>query len=67
MARTFGNGGKASLEGRQLRSVRPGDDPERLERTVADAADFAAVLREEFGIDLDRTFTDPIWGVALEH
>lgn len=67
VARTFGNGGKASLEGRQLRSVRPGDDSERLERTVADAADFAAVLREEFGIDLDRTFTDPIWGVALEH
>lgn len=64
VARTLGNGGKVSLEGRQLRSVRPGDEPERLERTVTDAADFAAVLREEFELDLDRTFTDPLWGVV---
>jgi len=61
VARTLGNGGKVSLEGRQLRSVRPGDEPERLERTVTDAADFAGVLREEFGLNLDRAFTDPIW------
>ena len=64
VARTLGNGGKVSLEGRQLRSVRPGDEPERLERTVTDAADFAAVLREEFGLNLDRTFSDPIWGIV---
>ena len=64
VARTLGNGGKVSLEGRQLRSVRPGDEPERLERTVTDAADFAVVLREEFGLNLDRTFTDPIWGIV---
>ena len=24
----------------------------------------AAVLREEFGLNLDRTFTDPIWGIV---
>ncbi|WP_434593699.1 arylamine N-acetyltransferase family protein [Brevibacterium sp. 1718] len=64
VARTLGNGGKVSLEGRQLRSVRPGGEPERLERTLTDAADFAVVLREEFGLNLDRTFSDPIWGRA---
>ncbi|WP_167193910.1 arylamine N-acetyltransferase family protein [Brevibacterium pigmentatum] len=64
VARTLGNGGKVSLEGRQLHRVRPGGEPERLERTVTDAADFAVVLREEFGLNLDRTFTDPIWGIV---
>ena len=64
VARTLDSGGKVSLEGGELRSLRPGDEPERIERTVTDAADFAAVLRGEFGLDLDRTFTDPIWGVV---
>lgn len=64
VARTLGNGGKVSLEGRQLRSLRPGGGTERLVRTVTDAADFAAVLREEFALDLDRTFTDLVWGVV---
>lgn len=66
VARTLGNGGKASIEGRQLRVVRPGEQLDRFERAVADAADFAAVLREEFGLDLHRSFTDPIWEIALE-
>ena len=61
VARTLDNGGRVSLEGRHLRSLRPGGEPERLERTVTDAADFAAVLRNEFGLDLDRAFTDLVW------
>ena len=61
VARTLGNGGKVSLEGRHLRSLRPGGESESLERTVTDAADFAAALREEFALDLDRAFTDLVW------
>ena len=61
VARTLGNGGKVSVEGRHLRSLRPGGESESLERTVTDAADFAAALREEFALDLDRAFTDLVW------
>lgn len=61
VARTLDNGGKVSLEGRHLRSLRPGDEPERRERKVTDAADFAAVLRTEFGVELRREITDLIW------
>ena len=64
VAKTLGKGGKVSLEGSNLRSLRPGGEPERVERTLTDAVDFAAVLREEFGFDLDPSFTDPIWGVV---
>ena len=61
VAKTLDNGGRVTLEGRNLRSLRPGGEPERHERRVNDATDFAAVLRGEFGLDLDRAFTDLVW------
>jgi arylamine N-acetyltransferase len=64
VAKALAGGGRASLEGRQLRIHRPGDEPERIDRTLTDAADFAAALTEEFGLDLDRDFTDRIWSRA---
>ncbi|UVI36743.1 arylamine N-acetyltransferase family protein [Brevibacterium spongiae] len=64
VARALDNGGKVSLEGRHLRSRRPGSEPELSERTLTDSAEFAAVLGEDFGFDLDRSFTDPIWDIA---
>lgn len=61
VAKALPNGGRATLEGRHLLVYRPGTEPERIERNLTDVADFAAVLAEEFGLELGRGVTDRIW------
>lgn len=59
-------GGRVTLEGRRLRRVTGGGRPDRHERTLADAAEFAKVVSTDFGLDLDREFTDLVWSATSE-
>lgn len=61
MTKRLPHGGRVSLNGRDFLKHQPGSDPNRLDRTIADAADFARVLEEDFGLSFGRDFTDPIW------
>lgn len=61
MTKRLPHGGRVSLDGSHLTRYEPGIEPEFLVRSVEDAADFAGVLAEEFGLTLVREFTDPIW------
>ncbi|WP_231445363.1 arylamine N-acetyltransferase family protein [Brevibacterium zhoupengii] len=60
------DGGRVTLEGRRLRRTIGGARPDRQERTLADATDFAEVLADDFGLDLDKEFTDLVWGATVE-
>ena len=60
------DGGRVTLEGRRLRRTIGGARPDRQERTLADAAEFAEVLSTDFRLDLDRDFTDLVWGATAE-
>ena len=59
-------GGRVTLEGRRLRRMIGGARPDRHERTLSDATEFAEVLSTEFGLDLDREFTDLVWSATAE-
>lgn len=61
MTKRLPHGGRVSLSGHRLLRHQTGDDPDRSERTIADAGDFAGVLEEDFDLTLGRDFTDPIW------
>ena len=60
-------GGRVTLEGRHLRRVLGGARPDRHERTLTDAAEFAEVLAVDFGLDLDREFTDLVWSATSDN
>lgn len=59
-------GGRVTLEGRHLRRVLGGARHDRHERTLTDAAEFAEVLAVDFGLDLDREFTDLVWSATSD-
>lgn len=60
------DGGRVTLEGRHLRRVLGGARPERQERTLTDAAEFAEALSTDFGLDLNREFTDLVWSATSD-
>lgn len=61
LARSMPDGVKLTLDGRRLRRVAYGPDGDRSERTIAGTAEFAEVLTTEFGLAVDREFSDLIW------
>lgn len=61
------DGGRVTLEGRRLRRVTGGVRPDRQERTLTDAMEFAEVLSTDFGLDLDTGFTDLVWSATVEN
>ncbi|WP_209326206.1 arylamine N-acetyltransferase family protein [Brevibacterium renqingii] len=62
LARSLPDSGKLTVEGQQLRYVRSGAVPERRERTITDAADFARVLTEDFELRVRGEFAALVWG-----
>lgn len=61
LARSLPDGVKLTLDGRRLRRVAYGPGGDRSEHTIADTAEFAEVLTTEFGLAVDRGFSDLIW------
>lgn len=58
-------GGRVTLEGRRLRRAAGGGaQPDMDERSLSDATDFAEVLSAEFGLDLEKEFSDLVWSAA---
>lgn len=55
-------GGRVTLEGRRLRRVAgSGAQPDVDERSLSDATEFAEVLSTDFGLAVDREFSELIW------
>lgn len=64
LARLLPDGGKLTAEGRQLRYVRYGSAPDRWERSIVDAADFAQVLTADFGLGVSDEFATLVWSAV---
>lgn len=65
LARSLPDGIKLTLDGRRLRRVSYSPDGDRTEHAIADAAEFAEVLTAEFGLGVDREFSDVAWNAAM--
>lgn len=64
LARSLPDGVKLTLDGRRLRRVSYSTDDDRFEHMIADAAEFFEVLTAEFGLAVDREFSDLAWSAA---